>query len=302
MPARIKARNTLGDDEAGPIVAMMLVDIFANRKNTTDSPARQGPMFASTVGKVNESCYSAGMHRSVLLTLIGFTVVTLLMIIATLGLPRRVRPSSSTTTSTTSSYVANTSLAPVTNTNTAPANTNNVNTDPTSRHDVPMTDFFSRVTKKPFGIYITPATSPIQPEKFTGYHTGTDAETTAAEANVDIPIRSITSGIVMVAQHVKGYGGVIIIRSTVNSETVSILYGHLRISSFTVRIGDTVTRGQQIAVLGTGYTSETDGERKHVHVGIIKGTIIDYKGYVPTAAALAGWEDPVAWMQAHSLE
>jgi hypothetical protein len=30
--------------------------------------------------------------------------------------------------------------------------------------------------KKPFGIYITPENSPVQPENFTGYHTGIDVE------------------------------------------------------------------------------------------------------------------------------
>src|SRR4030067_1140465 len=33
-----------------------------------------------------------------------------------------------------------------------------------------------RVTKKPFGIFITPQNSPIQPEKFSGFHTGADFE------------------------------------------------------------------------------------------------------------------------------
>jgi len=41
---------------------------------------------------------------------------------------------------------------------------------------LPVNQFFARITKKPFGVYITPETSPVQPEKFTGYHTGVDVE------------------------------------------------------------------------------------------------------------------------------
>jgi hypothetical protein len=36
--------------------------------------------------------------------------------------------------------------------------------------------FVQRVTKKPFGLYVDPDNSPVQPEMFTGYHTGADAE------------------------------------------------------------------------------------------------------------------------------
>lgn len=164
---------------------------------------------------------------------------------------------------------------------------------------VPIQGFFSRVTKKPFGIYITPKTSPVQPEKFTGYHTGTDAETTSAEANIDIPIFSIAKGTVVFAGHVNGYGGVIMIRYTIDKETVTALFGHLRIASFTVKVGQSVSVGQKIALLGAGYTSETDGERKHLHFGIIKGTTITYRGYVSSKNQLSAWEDPVLWLKAH---
>ncbi len=166
---------------------------------------------------------------------------------------------------------------------------------------VPIENFFSRVTKKPFGIYITPKTSPVQPEKFTGYHTGADAETTASEATTDVPIYSIADGTVVFAGHVNGYGGVMMIQYTINGETVTALFGHLRITSFTVKKGDKATTGQKIAVLGTGYSSETDGERKHLHFGIIKGANINYKGYVQTKGELSAWDDPIAWLHRNGL-
>ncbi len=163
----------------------------------------------------------------------------------------------------------------------------------------PMEDFFNRITKKPFAIYITPAASPVQPERFTGYHTGADAETAATEGIMDIPIYAIAAGTVVYAGRVNGYGGVIMIRSTVGTETVTALYGHVRIFSFTVAKGDRVKPGGRIAILGTGYSSETDGERKHLHLGIIKGTVISYKGYVPTQNALSAWHDPAVWLRDH---
>jgi len=58
----------------------------------------------------------------------------------------------------------------------------------------PISNTKSRVTKKPFGIYITPQTSPVQPEKFTGYHTGTDFETTSQEADAVVPVYAACTG------------------------------------------------------------------------------------------------------------
>ncbi|NTU99252.1 hypothetical protein HGA64_04600 [Candidatus Falkowbacteria bacterium] len=43
----------------------------------------------------------------------------------------------------------------------------------------PISDALSRVTKKPFGIKVSPKNSSVSPERFTGYHTGVDFETTS---------------------------------------------------------------------------------------------------------------------------
>ena len=56
-----------------------------------------------------------------------------------------------------------------------------------------------------------------------------------------------------------------------------------------------VVAGQKIGVLGDGYTTETDGERKHLHFGIIKGNVISYKGYVDTEPQLEAWIDPLTY-------
>lgn len=226
-----------------------------------------------------------------------------LIVVVYILLSTRLTPSSPTTT------ITNTTVntpPPATPTDTVPTppeptNTNIAETTLTASVVIPIVDFFNRITKKPFGIYITPKTSPVQPEKFTGYHTGADAEATADEKDIDIPIYAVTDGTLVFAGHVNGYGGVILIRHKVGTETVTALYGHLRISSFTKKNGASVKRGDKIAVLGTGFSSETDGERKHLHFGIIKGSTINYKGYVSTKSALSAWEDPVAWLQAKGV-
>lgn len=209
-----------------------------------------------------------------------------------------------TTTNVTVAVDTNTEpKKPETNTNTA-SDTNTtapVAPDAPSMIMPPMVDFISRVTKKPFGIHITPSTSPIQPEQFSGYHTGADAEMTAAEADLDLAVKSVAAGTVLFAGRVDGYGGVIVIRHTINDEPLLSLYGHLRISSFTVKAGSGVKQGQQLAVLGTGFTSETDGERKHLHFGLIRGTTITYRGYVERESELDAWVDPVAWLQERGL-
>lgn len=199
----------------------------------------------------------------------------------------------------------NTNSAPVTNevVNVVVPTTNqaivNSSPAPVAEAVVPISNFFTRVTKKPFGIYITPKTSPVQPERFQGYHTGADAETTTAEKNIDVPIYAVAGGKVVLARYVSGYGGVIMIQLSLNGKTYTTLYGHLRQSSFTAKVGANVKKGQKIAVLGTGYSSETDGERKHLHFGVLKGASTNVKGYVSSASQLSPWVDPVAWL--HSL-
>jgi len=155
----------------------------------------------------------------------------------------------------------------------------------------PIADALSRVTKKPYGIYITPATSSVQPEKFTGYHTGTDFEITAAETNSVVPVFAICDGDVRFAGPVDGYGGVIILGCTINSQVVTVLYGHIDIASSPLRVGSHVTRGGFIANLAPAYSAGTAGERKHLHLGIHKGNSIDYRGYVQTRSELANWLD-----------
>ena len=157
----------------------------------------------------------------------------------------------------------------------------------------PVQEFKQRITKKPFGIYITPKTSSIQPEKFTGYHTGADAE--FGDVTDEVSVKAIADGVVIFSGTASGYGGVIAIRHIINDEIYVAIYGHLKPNSL-VKNNTSVSRGQLIGVLGIGNTSETDGERKHLHFGFHRGQEINLKGYVNNQQDLKNWLDPLSFI------
>lgn len=157
----------------------------------------------------------------------------------------------------------------------------------------PTTEFKSRINKKRFGTYVTPANSPVHPERFQGYHTGVDVE--FGDVTTDVPIHAITSGKVVYSQWVSGYGGVEIIRHNWESKNHLVLYGHLRPSSM-LTVGSQVSQNQQIGLLGTAYSQETDGERRHLHFAILAGSAINLRGYASTKAELANWLDPLSFL------
>jgi murein DD-endopeptidase MepM/ murein hydrolase activator NlpD len=156
----------------------------------------------------------------------------------------------------------------------------------------PVADFKARVTKKPFGIYITPQNSPIQPERFTGYHTGADAE--YQDITDDVPVYAVADGKVVLSKTASGYGGVFMIEILLNGTKHTVLYGHIRPSSLP-KVGTQVTKGKQLAVLGTGYSTETDGERRHLHFTILATNALDIRGYVQSESQLSGWLDPLTF-------
>jgi murein DD-endopeptidase MepM/ murein hydrolase activator NlpD len=157
-----------------------------------------------------------------------------------------------------------------------------------------------RITKKPFGIFITPQNSPVHPERFSGYHTGTDFETFPEEADTDVPIYAITNGKVIEKRWVSGYGGVLIESAVYNNSPITIIYGHLNLESINKNAGDTLAAGEKIGTLGKGYSQETDGERKHLHLGIHKGSGIDVRGYVNDKTKLSDWIDAMTILSSNS--
>jgi hypothetical protein len=154
---------------------------------------------------------------------------------------------------------------------------------------LPISGALARVTKKPFGIYVSPQNSPVSPEHFIGYHTGVDFETTPAEQNSDVAVYAICDGPLILKKIATGYGGVAVQACTINKEAVTIIYGHLRLTSVTAVLNKSLSKGEQIGFLGKGYSTETAGERKHLHLGIHRGSAVDLLGYVQNKNQLSGW-------------
>lgn len=161
----------------------------------------------------------------------------------------------------------------------------------------PISHALGRVTKKPFGIYVMPKNSPVQPERFQGYHTGVDFEVSADEQNVDVPIVALCGGRLLMARSASGYGGAAVQSCTLEGQSVTVIYGHLRLTSMQARIGSELQAGDFLANLGTGFSSETDGERKHLHLGIHKGSAVNILGYVQRESELSIWDDPLGYLR-----
>ena len=149
----------------------------------------------------------------------------------------------------------------------------------------------SRVTKKPLGIEVSPKYSPVSPERFTGFHTGTDFELTGQENPLAFEATAICNGAILSAGRVSGYGGAVTERCTIDGTEVSVVYGHLAVTALRVKTGQAVVAGQALGRLGKGNSAETDYERAHLHLGIHKGAKSELRGYVPTKNILGEWLD-----------
>lgn len=140
-------------------------------------------------------------------------------------------------------------------------------------------------------------------DRFYGYHAGDDFEIPDAYKgnDVDVPVFAIAEGKVVYASWVSGYGGVILIQHIIDGKTITAIYGHVNIDAAKVRVGDVVTKGEQIAVLGDDKSHETDGERRHLHFSMYEGTAIRLAGYVQTEAALGDYIDPHQFFVDHGV-
>lgn len=155
-----------------------------------------------------------------------------------------------------------------------------------------------RVTKIKFGQYVSPSDSPIQPQRFTGYHTGWDFEILPGEETANVTVSAFCSGELVRKQTADGYGGVVVQKCKLNDEPVMVIYGHIALSSVAISIGDQVSTGQTIGSLGADRSSDTDGERKHLHFDIYKGSDVNIKGYTQSQSGLANWADPAIYLGA----
>ena len=157
-----------------------------------------------------------------------------------------------------------------------------------------MTRYASRITNRWYGKKIVPSDNQGLPcgAPFSGYHVGDDLEVDQTELNADVPVYSIADGQVRQVSTVGGYGGLIVMQYTLNNQTVTAYYGHVNIARASVKAGDSVRAGEQLAVLGNACSTQTSGERKHLHFAIHKGSAIDVRGYAPTPDQLAAWLNP----------
>jgi murein DD-endopeptidase MepM/ murein hydrolase activator NlpD len=160
----------------------------------------------------------------------------------------------------------------------------------------PLSNALSRITKKPFGIFVSPKNSPVSPEKFSGFHTAVDLEATNEEQSINVPVRVLCAGKLRVARIASGYGGVAVQDCILDEKVVTVIYGHIDLTSMQTKVGDQLEAGDFLANLGKGFSSQTDGERKHLHLGIHKGTSINILGYVQSERELSDWIDPQKYL------
>jgi murein DD-endopeptidase MepM/ murein hydrolase activator NlpD len=174
--------------------------------------------------------------------------------------------------------------------------TSNQNNQAVISFQSPLSRAVERVTKKPFGIYITPKTSPVQPEKFQGYHTGTDFEIFPEELNINVPVHAVCNGKLVLKEYASGYGGVAVESCELGSQPITVIYGHLNLASINVKSGENIKVGDVLGNLGTAYSAQTDGERKHLHLGFHKGSSISILGYVSSQSQLSDWINPCTYV------
>ncbi|KKU92182.1 MAG: Metalloendopeptidase-like protein membrane protein [Microgenomates group bacterium GW2011_GWA1_48_10] len=184
------------------------------------------------------------------------------------------------------------------NTNSQPANSQS-ETVKESDYVFPLPDYFSRIKVKRFG-QLVKATDKFEVAcgaEFAGYHTGDDLEVLPEEENTGVAVHAAASGKIRQVGNVSGYGGLVVQSASLAGEELTVYYGHLNVASLKVKAGDGVTAGEVLGYLGKGCSTETSGERKHLHFAIHKGSGIDVRGYVPGKEDLAAWLDPGETLQ-----
>lgn len=157
---------------------------------------------------------------------------------------------------------------------------------------VPLDRTKERVLKKTFGLWIDSQTSPIQPERFRGYHTGVDFEVFSEEIEKETPVLAVCEGDVRLKKNSTGYGGVLVTNCEIQNQKVTVVYGHLNLTSIRKNVGEKLKKGDPVGFLGKNQSAETDGERKHLHLSIHKGEKINLLGYVKDKSELKNWIDP----------
>lgn len=158
----------------------------------------------------------------------------------------------------------------------------------------PLVRAGDRPTALRFGMHVTPdpEQNPIDPpERFAGFHAALDYETFDGEADSDVVVYAICSGEVLFSGFAEGYGGLITQRCTFSGESVTVLYGHLDGDRLAEK-ESILSAGDSLGFLAAAHSHWSDGNRKHLHLGIHRGEVADVRGYVQTEEELADFIDP----------
>lgn len=129
--------------------------------------------------------------------------------------------------------------------------------------------------------YYTVVGSPVAPgarlgKVFSAGHQGFDLLPGAGT-----PVLSIADGVVIASTNSDGSLGVHVeIQHVIDGETVVSTYSHMANGSLSLKVGDTVTQGQQVGLVGS--TGASTGPHLHFQI-IIGGTPVD----------------PLKWLTAH---
>lgn len=165
----------------------------------------------------------------------------------------------------------------------------------------PMDRYSERIRVKNFGTLVDDAfyqgKEALFPfNRFFGHHAAVDLEIFGGEENSDVLVYAVTSGKIKYIGSLPGYGGLIL--QTIDGEERTALYGHVKITDLDIKVGDEVTAGRKLTLLGDGFSKETSRERKHLHFGIYKGVDLYFKGHEQTRELLiAKWEDPTDYLK-----
>jgi murein DD-endopeptidase MepM/ murein hydrolase activator NlpD len=101
------------------------------------------------------------------------------------------------------------------------------------------------------------------------FHQGTDFD-----PGRGTPIAAVADGVVTeVGNPSGGLGVYAIIRHTVDGVTFSSVYGHMELGSLQLSVGETVTRGQLVGLVGS--TGASTGAHLHFGIEEASGTLID---------------------------
>ncbi len=199
-----------------------------------------------------------------------------------------------------SGYACSPQTSIPTNTSVATSTPPAMPTSTAATWSIPLAHSSERVTKKTFGQLINKATSPVQPERFSGYHTGVDFEIlTKSESNQPVLVYAVCNGPLRYKNAVLGYGGVAIQECSLDNKPIMVLYGHLSYMRTTAKVGDQLVAGQEFSTLGE-TPKETDGERKHLHLSFHLGKAVELRGYVQNKKDLSAWIDPCTYVTCRS--